>query len=108
MHPHDDRCCRYPVVDWAWYLSFGSPVAQAIYITYTEYWRGIKDVASGGSEFGFGVTDSDFKTAVGALYGIGFLWRTVAVLVCVLFATTDHPYRAVITCCGRCGRRVAK
>jgi hypothetical protein len=98
---------RYPVVDWAWALSFGTWVANAVYITYTRYWRGERDVAAGGAAYGFDVSDAAFTTAIGALFGIGCMWRALAVWACVARADGSiwpAPLRAAAARCLRSQR----
>ena len=72
-----------PIVNWAWYLSLGTPIAQATYITYTRYWRGVTDVVAGGAVFGFDTSDAGFGSAIGVLFGLGFMWRAVAIAACI-------------------------
>ena len=67
-----------PIVNWAWYLSFGTWTAQAVYITFTEYWEGIRNRQSGADKFGFDI--SAFGTSIGAMFGIGLMFRVVALL----------------------------
>jgi hypothetical protein len=79
---------RLPVVNWAWYLSFGTWVAQAVLITATGYADGIRDRLASAAQFGFDI--GGFGTAIGAMFGIGLLLRAVAVLV-VHATTTGEP-----------------
>ena len=78
---------QYPVVNWAWYLSFGTHVAQAVYITFTQYWEGIRDRQAGADKFGFDIRG--FGTAIGAMFGIGLMFRAFALLA-LRWATTGE------------------
>lgn len=77
----------YPIVNWAWYLSIGSHAATAVYITFTGYWQGIRDLDIGASKFGFSI--GDFNRSIGALFGLGFAFRILALLA-IRKATTGR------------------
>jgi ABC-type multidrug transport system ATPase subunit len=78
---------RLPVVNWVWYLSFASYVSNAVYITFTSFIAATRDIkAAAASEFGFSV--DDFNRCIGAMFGLGFLWRFVALFILELKFTT--------------------
>ena len=68
-----------PVLNWAWYLSFALYTAQAVYFTYTAFEAPVRDISEAAySGFGFYANDASFATSIGAMFGLGFLWRIVA------------------------------
>ena len=70
-----------PVVNWLWYLSFALYVAQAAYYTFTAFEAPVRDVsASSLNTFGFAATDAAFAISIGAMFGLGFLWRIAALI----------------------------
>jgi hypothetical protein len=91
-----------PVVNWAWYLSFGTWVAQSVQITFTAYWEGIRSRTGSASKFGFDI--GGFGTAIGAMFGIGLLFRAVALLV-VHATTSGEPLPGWHAAGERCRRR---
>ena len=76
-----------PVVNWLWYISFASYVAQAVYYTYTAFEAPVRDVsASAMNTFGFAATDASFATSIGVMFALGFAWRIAALIA--LWAVT--------------------
>lgn len=98
------RIMQLPVVNWLWVLSFGTWTAEATYVTYAEFARPLYDLARGAAYYGFEVMD--LSRAVGALFALGALWRTVT-LVC-LYLTLERRQPPVVAAVARsmgCARR---
>jgi energy-coupling factor transporter ATP-binding protein EcfA2 len=72
-----------PVVNWPWYLSFATWTAEATYFTFSQHMVPARaaDVARGALHYGYDV-DSQAR-AVGALIGIGLMWRAIALAIVV-------------------------
>ena len=74
------------VVNWPWYLSFATWTAESAYVTWSGYVRdqGVPDawarVKVGADHFGFELEGGQGRS-IGALVGIGLLWRVVAAAV---------------------------
>lgn len=47
-----------------------------VYITFVEYWLGVRDMEIGAAKFGFSL--GDFGRSIGALFGLGFAFRVLA------------------------------
>jgi hypothetical protein len=76
-----------PIVNWLWYLSFATYVSEAVYYTYTAFEAPVRAVsAAAENAFGFAATESVFLTSIGAMFGLGLLWRLCALLA--LWAVT--------------------
>lgn len=70
----------YPVINWLWYLSFGTWTSESVYVTITQYLlNSSPDVASrvrvGATHTGFQVTD--FGRPILILLGLGLLVRVL-------------------------------
>jgi hypothetical protein len=79
-----------PVVNWPWYLSFATWTAEATYFTFSQHMVPARaaDVARGALHYGYDV-DSQAR-AVGALIGIGLMWRAIALAI-VVWRTRPAP-----------------
>lgn len=75
----------YPIVNWAWLLSFATWVAEAVYFTFSYYWRDIRDVQAGADGFGF--SSASIGPAIGKMFGLGLMWRAVAMYILAAKAT---------------------
>jgi hypothetical protein len=78
-----DVAVAYPVLNWAWYLSLANHASQGAFAAWAAYMAEYRDVASGAASFGYAITGG-VGPHVGALVGLGLLWRGVAVALLVL------------------------
>jgi ABC-type multidrug transport system ATPase subunit len=77
VEPHLAQVLPFPIVNLVWLLSYGLHVAQAVYGISTEVARSISDIDHGAKDFGFDATNNGIRNAIGALFGLGLLWRAV-------------------------------
>jgi len=62
--------------------------------------------STAGAGFGFDVTDAAFGTSIGALFGLGFMWRAAALWACVARADGAWLPSSVTAAAARSWRRV--
>ena len=86
-----------PVVNWLWYLSFATHTSQATYYTWTRYLNNAGHIPNGaqvepGASSGFGYTVGNLSTSIGALIGIGLMFRVLSIMILV-YRTQPRTFR---------------
>ena len=72
------------VINWVWYISFGTWTAEATYLTWTEYllerpWIR-NEVVNAADYYGYEISHN-MQRSLGWLFAIGIFWRVVAASV---------------------------
>lgn len=75
---------KYPVVNWPWYLSYGTWTAEAAFYVWTKYLDDFGKVQislqDGADVFGYDV-EHGLNRSIGALLGLGIAMRLIAVFI---------------------------
>jgi len=84
VEPTLRRVNQLPIVNWPWYLSFGTYAAEATLYTWSEYHDDAGAIdgqrQSGADEFGYQIKHG-FGRSIGALFALGISMRIVTVFL---------------------------
>ena len=122
-----------PVANLAWFLSFATWVVEAVFVTASQYWLGVRDVQvslgpvlfvpldlatatsplrtqAGADRFGYDI--ASIGPPIGAVFGLGLLWRLIALYILAAQASGKALPAAVSSCVSAiargCKRRVGQ
>jgi hypothetical protein len=67
-------------------------------VTATQYWRGVRDVQAGADAFGYNI--ESLGPSIGAVFGLGLFWRTLALYILYVQSTGRVIPASVASLCG--------